>query len=46
MCMRIMHDLVGDVVLLQSDRVSERGMEGGMWVRCKSDGHGSGGLED
>ncbi len=31
MCMRIMHDSVGDVELLQSDRGGERGMKGGMW---------------
>ena len=45
MCMRIMHDLVGDVELLQSDRGEQRGMKGGMWVRCKGDGE-PGSLKD
>ncbi len=45
-CMRMMHDLVGDMELLQSDRGGERGLKGRMWTRCKGDGDGPGSLED
>jgi hypothetical protein len=31
----MMHDWVGNVKLLQSDRGGERGMEGGMWMSCE-----------